>query len=611
MCRSIYLQIIRLHTLTIGRFKVTTTTFAAFFGLLMKLKPFPYQQKMIDEIIPNFKIHNKGIIQLNTSGGKTVIFSFFIKWYLSWSKQNVLVLAHREELVTQAEETLSELGIGSEVYFSKTRRLKNHSRVYLSMIETTSRRLQNNHLFFPNIGLVICDEAHLLIYDKVFDYFKNAKILGCTATPVVSKRETFYKCKYCRTNYTEPTQCCNEEETEEWTRPYSLSKIFDFIVIGPTPDELIEFGSIVREVSFIKHYTDDSTLKRDADGEFIAETVEKEYGSSKAVFNVLLNYEELCMGKKTLIFNSSAKTNLAVYNKFIEAGYTNVRMFDSVNSAESGNRKQLLEWFSNTPDAILLNVYVFAVGFNSREVQAILINCPIGSLSKFIQIAGRGCRSSIKIYKPNYILVDGGGNIERFGEPSTTRDWVKMFNGVGVERAKRINAADVQNCPECGALYPKSNGCCTECGCSIPESQPRIKKIVESDEVLAPIRPIPPPNGERIYEYTIRQGEDINFAFKIMIGQIVDMFKFYRISYDQYNNALLSGELDKKTMDQIRKCYFVLLRKKDIQTKGRRTLAQLLIKTKEQLNKYYESRGIKSAARVGFVVQEQFLSEAS
>lgn len=574
------------------------------------LKPFPYQQKMIDEIIPNFKIYNKGIMQLNTSGGKTVIFSFFIKWYLSWSKQNVLILAHREELITQAEETLSELGIGSEVYFSNTNRLKNHSRVYLSMIETTSRRLKKNHLFFKDIGLIICDEAHLLVYEKVFDYFKNAKILGCTATPIVSKREAFYKCKYCRTSYKDVAQCCNEE-TEEWSRPYSLSKIFDFIVVGPTPDELIEFGSIVREISFIKHYTDDSNLKRDSEGEFIAETVEKEYGSDSAVFNVLLNYKELCFGKKTLIFNSSAKTNLAVYNKFKEAGYENVRMFDSVNSVESGSRKELLKWYATTPDAILLNVYVFAVGFNSREVQAIIINCPIGSLSKFIQIAGRGCRSSLIIYKPNYILVDGGGNVERFGEPSITRDWKAMFNGNGFERAKRLNAVDVQNCPECGALYPKSDAACPECGHVIPEPPIRVKKVDESDEVMMPIRKIPPPNGERIYAYTVRQGEDINFAFKIMIGQIVDMFRFYRISYTQYTNALASGELDKKTMHQIRRCYFVLLKKKDIQTKGRRTLAQLLTKTKEQLNRYYENRGISHTAGCSYVVQEQLLSKAS
>jgi superfamily II DNA or RNA helicase len=333
-------------------------------------------------------------------------------------------------LIGQAEAELSGIGIGSEPYDGK-RKLKHHSRVYLAMIETTYRRVQKNKYFFPNIGLVICDEAHILVFNKVFSYFDKAKILGCTATPIVTKRETFYKCKYCRISYPVPTECCNETEADEWTRPYSLSKIYKNISVGPQPEGLIEFGSIVQEISFKRHYTDDSTLKTDSDGEFVAETVEREYGTTNAAFNVVLNYEELCLGKKTLIFNSSTKTNLVVYEKFIAAGYTNVRMFDSVNAEQSGNRAQLLEWFEETPDAILINAKIFTTGFNSRQVEAIIVNRPVGVLSLWLQICGRGCRSSLKIYKPNYILVDGGGNIDRFGEPSTSRDWYSIFHGKG------------------------------------------------------------------------------------------------------------------------------------------------------------------------------------
>lgn len=569
------------------------------------IEPYPYQQKIIDSAIEHLRTDDTHLIQLFTSGGKTAIFSFFIKWFLSWSKQNVLILAHREELIGQAEDELSGIGIGSEPYYGK-RPLKHHSRVYLSMIETASRRLSKNHHFFPNIGLVITDESHVLIFQKVFSYFSRAKILGCTATPITTKRETFYKCKFCRTSYEIPTECCNETEADEWTRPYSLNRIYKNITVGPPPSELIEFGSIVQEISFKRHYTDDSTLKTDADGEYTIESVEREYGTSNAVFNVLLNYEELCLGKKTLIFNSSTKTNLSVYNKFLEAGYTNVRMYDSVNTEESGSRAELLKWFAKTSDAILINSRVFTTGFNSREVEAIIVNCPIGVLSLWLQICGRGCRSSLKIFKPNYILVDGGGNINRFGEPSITRDWYSIFHGKGAERAKSINAEDIHNCPDCGALYPKQANICPYCGFEIAPCPPLVER--EGSDVLQPIRPIPPPNGKLIYEYTLRCNEDINFAFKIMVNQIVDMFKYYRVAPSNYQDALRTGELDKKTMDQIRKCYFVLLSKPDIQTKGRRTLAELLSRTKKQLEKYYENRGIKNTAGRTPLREEQLLS---
>lgn len=551
------------------------------------ISPYPYQDKIILDAAAALKVDDTHVVQLGTSGGKTVIFSFFIKWFLSWSKQGVLILAHREELLTQAEETLGDVGIGSEVYLAKHRRLKNHSRVVLSMIETTHNRLKKNPYFFPNIGLIIVDECHILVHSKVFSYFPKAKILGCTATPIVSKRETFYKCKYCRTSYELPTLCC-DSEADEWTRPYSLSNIYKNITVGPDPKFLIEFGSIVEEVSFKRHYTDDSALKTDEDGEYTVESVEREYGTTNAVFNVLLNYQELCPGKKTMIFNSSTKTNLSVYNKFIEAGYTNVRLFDSVNKEQSGSRADLLKWFAETPDAILINSRIFTTGFNSREVEAIIVNCPIGVLSLWLQICGRGCRSSIKIYKPNYILVDGGGNIDRHNEPSVTRDWKSLFFGKGAERAKSINAEDVHSCPDCGALYPKALVKCEYCGFEIPPKQPRVER--EGTDVLQPIRPIPPPNSEKIYRYTVSQGEDINFAFRIMVNQIVDMFRYWLVSYEAYEDALRTGELDTKTKEQIRRVYFPLLAKPDIQTTGRRTLAELLSRTKKQLEKYYESK---------------------
>lgn len=575
------------------------------------IKPFPYQDEIILSLISEFKIYQRLCVQLGTSGGKTVIFAFFIKWYLSWSKQNVLILCHREELVNQAEEALSDIDIGSELVFSNKRKLKHHSNVYISMIETANNRLKNNPHYFPNVGLVITDECHWLIFDKVFDYFGRAKILGCSATPIVIKRETFWKCRLCRTDHVSPGLCC-DEEVEEWTRPMSLSKIYENVIVGPQPSFLIEFGSIVQEISFIKHYTDDSKLRTDTDGEFIAETVEAEYGTDNAAFNVILNYEELCAGKKTLVFNSSAKANLLIYEKFISAGYANVRMYDSVNKTESGSRKELLQWFADTPDAILLNCGVFTTGFNSREVEAIIINRPIGSLSLYLQITGRGCRSSIKIYKDSYILVDGGGNIDRFGEPSIDRDWRSLFfDGNGKPRAKKINAIDIHDCPECGALYPKSANECPECGHIIPVITPSQRVAPDSNEVMKPIRPIPPPNGERIYQYCLSREEDINFGFKIMIAQLVDMYRMYRISHESYETALQSGELDKKTMDMIRRVYFVLLRKPDIQTKGNRTLQTLLERTKKELKKYYETRGKFNSAVGSSQVQKSLLSKAS
>lgn len=555
-------------------------------GLFYFMQPYYYQQKGIDEIIQKFNHCDRLLYQLATAGGKTAIFSFLTKWWVENYSSNVLILCNRTELITQTECTLNTIGIGSELMIAGVTKLKHHSRAYVAMVETANNRLKKNPYFFPNIGLLIVDECHVLVFNKLFTHFPKSKILGCTATPCVMKRIRFYKCPFCKHQSDEQELCC-DEEMQEWSKPFTLSQIYEDIVVGPSISELIEFGSIVQEISFIKHYTDDGILKVDSEGEFTTDSTDAAYTQETATFNVVLNYKELCLGKKTIVFNSSAKTNLAVYDKFVSEGVTNVRMFDSVNREQSGKRKELLEWFENTPDAILLNVGVFTTGFDSKEVQAIILNRPTGSLSLFIQIAGRGGRASKKIFKDNFIFIDGGGNIDRFGEWSLDRDWKEIFfKGTSKERAKTLNAMDIQDCPECGCLYPKAEPFCPECGVEI-ERSPKAQKVEkDGEDILQPIREIPPPRPQMIYNYTKAQEGDLNFAWKILINYVADMFKMYRVTKDIYEKTVNNGEFERKVLKLITPSYFHL-KGTELESGVQRTRKYFVQKVKETLDKRY------------------------
>jgi superfamily II DNA or RNA helicase len=554
--------------------------------MVTEIKPHDYQRDGLNNIYTKFKTKNRLMYQLSTGGGKTYVFSFLSRWWIKTHEKKVLILCHRKELIEQTIESMNRIGVTCEPVTAKTKALKHTSDCYVAMVETAYNRLKVNSNFFSNIGLLVADEAHIQVFDKVFHYFPGIKILGCSATPVVLKRIKFWRCKYCRTKYPQEVECC-DEVTQEWSRPFTMSEIYDDIVLGPSIDLLIQRGVLVREVSFVKQYTDNNILETDADGEFTIQSMDQAYGTDNAVFNVLLNYEELCKGKKTMIFNSSAKTNLILYEKFKEAGH-NVRMFDSVNKQQSGNREELIKWFREEPDAILMNVGVFTTGFDVREVEAIIINRPTNSLSLFIQIAGRGARSTDRIYKDRFILVDGGGNIDRHQEFSDpTRDWQRIFfKGLGKEKAKKEDAFDIQTCPKCGTIYAKSEQECPECGFAMLGIKPSATKNL-SNKVLQPIRPIPPPNGEKIYEYTVKQGGDLNFAWKILISQIVDMFKFYRVQKGLYEKTLANGKLEKKVKTLIRKPYFVLYGKEDIKSSNNRTMNYLYNKVLDKLSELY------------------------
>jgi superfamily II DNA or RNA helicase len=101
--------------------------------------------------------------------------------------------------------------------------------------------------------------------------------------------------------------------------------------------------------------------------------------------NLMANYEEHCLGKKTMVFNSNIKSNEEAVKMFRLKGY-NARGFDSKTK---GSRKDIVDWFKNTPNGILMSVGVFTTGFDCDDVEAIILNKATNSLSLYHQIVGR------------------------------------------------------------------------------------------------------------------------------------------------------------------------------------------------------------------------------
>ena len=88
------------------------------------MKPYPDQQKSIDEIFEEFKTKKRILYQLSTNGGKTAIFSFIAKRFIRQEKKRVLVLAHRDELITQTSKTLRTIGVTCESVIASKKKLQ-------------------------------------------------------------------------------------------------------------------------------------------------------------------------------------------------------------------------------------------------------------------------------------------------------------------------------------------------------------------------------------------------------------------------------------------------------------------------------------------------------
>ena len=88
-----------------------------------------YQRNGANQLYLKLKKHDNVLFQLATGGGKTFIFSFFIRYWINNNDGNVLVLVHRKELLQQTIKSLKALGVNAEGITKENKKPKYKDRV--------------------------------------------------------------------------------------------------------------------------------------------------------------------------------------------------------------------------------------------------------------------------------------------------------------------------------------------------------------------------------------------------------------------------------------------------------------------------------------------------
>ena len=150
-----------------------------------------YQANAIEQIMGRmrqFPDRYNLLYQLPTGGGKTVIFSELAKRFIIESGKKVLILTHRIELLGQTSRMLTDIGVDNKIIDSKVKMLEEDKQhwCYVAMVETLNNRLNDEHIVFDKLGLVVIDEAHYNSFRKLFKHFSKQVLLGVTATPLSS-----------------------------------------------------------------------------------------------------------------------------------------------------------------------------------------------------------------------------------------------------------------------------------------------------------------------------------------------------------------------------------------------------------------------------------------
>jgi superfamily II DNA or RNA helicase len=144
----------------------------------------PYQEEARRAIHAGFQEFDRQLLVLPTGGGKTLLFS---QVAADFRPKRTLILAHREELISQAVEKLhASTGIAADVERAGCRASLAAPAVVAS-VQTLMQDMRRARWPRDHFALVVADEAHKAMSDswqKVLSHFDGpAKILGVSATP--------------------------------------------------------------------------------------------------------------------------------------------------------------------------------------------------------------------------------------------------------------------------------------------------------------------------------------------------------------------------------------------------------------------------------------------
>jgi ATP-dependent helicase IRC3 len=333
----------------------------------------PYQQEALDSIVTHRSNGTtKQLVVLPTGAGKTVIFSHLPK--VMSEALPMLVLAHRGELLTQAQEKILWSNPNLDVQIEKAEQHADMCDVVVASVPTLGRSESERILKYPKkyFNSIVIDEAHHAAaqsYRRILDYFDAPFILGVTATPQRSDS-------------------------------VRLTDVFEEIVYYKTIQDLIHEGYLCRLVGFrVKTDTDISEVETN-NGDYVASQLEEAINNPTRNAAVVAAYLQIAPEKKAIVFASGVNHAQDLALSFANKVATEVLL----GSTSDEDRKAILQKFKTGETKVLVNVGVLTEGFDEPSVEVIILARPTRSALLYTQIVGRGTR--LHESKEHCIVID-------------------------------------------------------------------------------------------------------------------------------------------------------------------------------------------------------------
>ncbi len=350
-----------------------------------------YQCEMFERLQRAWGKYRSVMVQMPTGTGKTVLLAEVIRQFrrgnaLGAAGGEVLIVAHRRELLQQIRDTIRAFGMDDV-------------GIVVESIQKLSRHIGDIDM---EPSLIIVDEAHHAVartYRRLWDRWPGARFLGMTATP----------CRMNNTSFTDLFDTLLQSyPIQEFIDRGWLSD-FEYVSVSPN-------NWITERIAGLK--------KRGADGDYQTKEMATVMDTPESIEHLYLTYEQYARGKKGIVYAISREHARHISEYYVSKG---VRCC-WIEARTPGNvRQQLVDDYRQGRLDVIVNVDIFSEGFDCPEVEFIQLARPTLSLCKYLQQVGRGMRT--RLMKEYVIILDQVGMYQTFGLPTEERDWEGMFRG--------------------------------------------------------------------------------------------------------------------------------------------------------------------------------------
>lgn len=307
---------------------------------MMQLRP--YQEAAVQAVQAQWQEGNRRtLLVLPTGCGKTIVFCRIAEDEVRQGRR-VLILAHREELLSQAAEKLEKVtGLGCAREKAEETCLSSWYRITVGSVQTLQRDKRLARFAPDFFDSIIIDEAHHALadgYRRVVDHFADARVLGVTATPDRGDRR-------------------------------DLGQVFDSLAYEYTLPQAIREGYLCPIKALTVPLKLDITGVGTQNGDYKA----SDLGTALDPYldQIADTIAEQCAQRKTVIFLPLVKTAQKMRDMLCAHGLRAAEV-----NGESADRAQVLAAFERGDVDVLCNAMLLTEGWDCPSVDCVVVLRP-------------------------------------------------------------------------------------------------------------------------------------------------------------------------------------------------------------------------------------------